>query len=109
VTPIPIVHGRIMIHGYRIGNMAYLTDVSEIPESSYALLEGLELLLIDCLRYEAHPTHINVQQSLALIDKIAAKQSVMIHMTHELEYETLSGLLPPNVCVGYDGLKLNFS
>jgi phosphoribosyl 1,2-cyclic phosphate phosphodiesterase len=109
VTPIPIVHGRIMIHGYRIGNMAYLTDVSEIPESSYALLEGLDLLLIDCLRYEAHPTHINVQQSLALIDKIAAKQSVMIHMTHELEYETLSGLLPPNVCVGYDGLKLNFS
>jgi phosphoribosyl 1,2-cyclic phosphate phosphodiesterase len=66
-------------------------------------------LLIDCLRYEAHPTHINVQQSLALIGKIAAKQSVMIHMTHELEYETLSGLLPPNVCVGYDGLKLNFS
>ncbi|MDO8962363.1 MAG: MBL fold metallo-hydrolase [Methylophilus sp.] len=109
VTPIPIVHGRIMIHGYRIGNMAYLTDVSEIPETSYPLLEGLELLLIDCLRYEAHPTHINVQQSLALIDKIGAAQSVMIHMTHELEYETLSSLLPANVCVGYDGLKLNFS
>jgi phosphoribosyl 1,2-cyclic phosphate phosphodiesterase len=89
--------------------MAYLTDVSEIPEASFALLEGLELLLIDCLRYEAHPTHINVTQSLSLIEKIGAKQNIMIHMTHELEYETLSGLLPSNVQVGYDGLKLNFS
>ncbi len=109
VTPIPVVHGRIMIFGYRIGNMAYLTDVSEIPETSFALLEGLELLLIDCLRYESHPTHINVTQSLELVKKIGAKQSVMIHMTHELEYETLGSLLPPGVCVGYDGFKLNFN
>ncbi|OYY50428.1 MAG: MBL fold metallo-hydrolase [Methylophilaceae bacterium 17-44-8] len=109
ITPIPVVHGRIMILGYRIGNMAYLTDVSEIPEDSFALLEGLEVLLIDCLRYESHPTHINVAQSLELVKRIGAKQSVMIHMTHELEYETLSDLLPPNVCVGYDGLKLNFN
>ena len=109
VIPIPIVHGRIMIYGYRIGNMAYLTDVSAIPDNSYAQLKGLDLLLIDCLRYEAHPTHINVQQSLEMVAKIGAKQSVMIHMTHELEYDTLSGMLPPNVCVGYDGLKLNFS
>jgi phosphoribosyl 1,2-cyclic phosphate phosphodiesterase len=109
VTPIPVVHGRIMIYGYRIGNMAYLTDVSAIPEESFALLEGLEVLLIDCLRYESHPTHINVTQSLELVKRIGAKQSVMIHMTHELEYETLSGLLPPDVSVGYDGLKLNFN
>lgn len=109
VTPIPAVHGRIMIYGYRIGNMAYLTDVSAIPETSLPLLQGLELLLIDCLRHEAHPTHINLEQSLALIAQIGAKQSVMIHMTHELEYEALSSVLPNNVYVGYDGLKLNFS
>jgi phosphoribosyl 1,2-cyclic phosphate phosphodiesterase len=109
ITPIPVVHGRIMILGYRIGNMAYLTDVSEIPEDSFALLEGLEVLLIDCLRYDSHPTHINVAQSLELVKRIGAKQSVMIHMTHELEYDTLSDLLPPGVCVGYDGLKLNFN
>lgn len=109
VIPIPVVHGRINIFGYRIGNMAYLTDVSEIPESSFALLEGLELLLIDCLRYEPHPTHINVDQSLILIEKIGAQQSILIHMTHELEYATLTSVLPPNVSVGYDGLKLNFN
>jgi phosphoribosyl 1,2-cyclic phosphate phosphodiesterase len=109
ITPIPLVHGKMMIHGYRIGKMAYLTDVSEIPESSFLLLEDLDLLLIDCLRYDPHPTHINVKQSLALIERIAARQSVMIHMTHELEYNALSQLLPKNVSVGYDGLKLNFN
>jgi len=109
VVPIPVVHGKLIIHGYRIGKMAYLTDVSEIPESSFALLEDLDLLLIDCLRNAPHPTHVNVQQSLALIERIHAKQNVLIHMTHELEYKALSQLLPKNVIVGYDSLKLNFN
>ena len=109
VVPIPVVHGKLIIHGYRIGKMAYLTDVSEIPESSLPLLEGLDLLLIDCLRTAPHPTHVNVEQSLALIARISAKQNVLIHMTHELEYKALSQLLPKNVIVGYDSLKLNFN
>jgi phosphoribosyl 1,2-cyclic phosphate phosphodiesterase len=109
VTPIPVIHGKMLIHGYRIGNMAYLTDVSEIPESSFALLQGLDLLLIDCLRPEPHPTHVSVKQSLALIDRIGATQSVLIHMTHELEYASLSLSLPKNVMVGYDGLRLSFN
>jgi phosphoribosyl 1,2-cyclic phosphate phosphodiesterase len=107
VTPIPIMHGRIQIFGYRIGNIAYMTDVSAIPESSFALLENLDLLLIDCLRIKEHPTHINIEQSLAYIGQIKAKQSVLIHMTHELEYKTLTKMLPKNVSVGYDGLKIN--
>lgn len=107
VTPIPIMHGRIQIFGYRIGNIAYMTDVSAIPESSFALLENLDLLLIDCLRIKEHPTHINIEQSLAYIGQIKAKQSVLIHMTHELEYKALTKMLPKNVSVGYDGLKIN--
>ncbi len=106
VVPIPVVHGKHIILGYRIGQLAYLTDVSAIPESSFELLEDLDVLLIDCLRQQPHPTHINVEQSLALIARIAAKQSVMIHMTHELEYMSLAEKLPKNVQVGYDGLKL---
>lgn len=109
VTPIPVMHGKIAIHGYRIGNMAYLTDVSAVPESSLAMLQGLDVLLIDCLRAAPHPTHINVEQSLALIARIAAKQSVLIHMTHELEYTALSSALPKHVQVGYDGLTLKFN
>ncbi len=106
VTPIPIMHGKSQIFGYRVGNIAYLTDVSEIPESSFALLQDLDVLLIDCLRETSHPTHINIEQSLACIGRIKAKQSYMIHMTHDLEYTFLTNKLPKGVFVGFDGLKL---
>ena len=109
VTPIPVLHGKITIFGYRIGNFAYMTDVSEIPESSFSLLQNLDLLLIDCLREATHPTHINMEQSLSYISRIKAKQSYMIHMTHELEYASLASKLPKNVFVGFDGLKLSTS
>lgn len=108
ITPIPLKHGRSDILGYRIGNMAYLTDVSEIPESSLSLLEGLDFLLLDCLRYKPHPTHINLEQSLAYAGHIKAKQTYMIHMTHEMEFDALSQQLPPTVQVGFDGLKFDF-
>ena len=113
ITPIPLIHGRSHIFGYRIGNMAYMTDVSEIPEDSFELLENLDIVLLDCLRETVHPTHINIEQSLAYLGRIKAKQSYMIHMTHDLEYATLSNKLVKNsqasVFVGFDGLKLNFS
>lgn len=106
ITPIPVTHGKSHILGYRIGNFAYMTDVSEIPESSLALLEGLDVVFLDCLREKSHPTHVNIEQSLAYIGRIKAKQSYMIHMTHELEYASLTSKLPKNVFVGFDGLKL---
>lgn len=107
ITPIPIKHGNINIYGYRLGDIAYLTDVSEIPESSLELLNGLQVLILDCLRYTTHYTHINLEQSLKYASLIRAKSTYLIHMTHELEYQTLSAQLPPNVYVGYDGLKIN--
>ena len=109
VIPIPVFHGNSLIFGYRISNCAYLTDISSIPKSSLALLQDLDLLLIDCLRADKHPTHINIEQSLEYVSQINAKQSVLIHMTHDLEYSTLSESLPKNVMVGYDGLKLEFN
>jgi phosphoribosyl 1,2-cyclic phosphate phosphodiesterase len=109
ITPIPVMHGKSHILGYRIGNLAYMTDVSEIPESSLALLKDLDIVLLDCLREKSHPTHINIEQSLAYVGRIKAKQSYMIHMTHELEYASLSKKLPKDVFVGFDGLKLHIS
>ena len=106
IIPVPVRHGRIEILGYRIGNLAYLTDVSEISEASLALLQGLDVLLLDCLRYAPHPTHINLEQSLAYASLINARQTYLIHMTHEIEYETLVAQLPPNVHAAYDGLRL---
>ena len=109
IRPIPVKHGNSDIYGYRVGNMAYITDVSEIPADSLDMLQGLELLLLDCLRYKPHPTHINLEQSLAYATLINAKATYMIHMTHEMEYAAVSQMLPENVYVAYDGLKLSFS
>lgn len=107
VTPIPVMHGKIRIYAYRIGNLVYMTDVSAIPESSFDLLQGVEVLLIDCLRETPHPTHVSVSESLALIERIGARRNVLIHMTHELEYHALQARLPAHVAVGYDGLQLS--
>jgi phosphoribosyl 1,2-cyclic phosphate phosphodiesterase len=109
ITPIPARHGRSMVYGYRIGNMAWLTDVSEIPEASLELLQGLQVLFLDCLRIQPHPTHIHLEQSLVYAGLIAADATYLIHMTHELEYSVLSGRLPQGVMPGHDGLRISFS
>jgi phosphoribosyl 1,2-cyclic phosphate phosphodiesterase len=109
VTPIPARHGRSTVYGYRIGNMAWVTDVSEIPAASMALLQGLDILFLDCLRHQPHHTHINLEQSLVYAGQIEARFTYLIHMTHELEYERLSAKLPAGVQAGYDGLRLEFS
>jgi len=106
IIPIPVKHGRSDILGWRIRNFAYLTDISEIPEASMPLLQGLDILLIDCLRFKPHHTHINVEQSLAYASLIAARHTYFIHMTHEIEYAALQAQLPPGVELGYDGLRL---
>jgi phosphoribosyl 1,2-cyclic phosphate phosphodiesterase len=108
ITPIPVKHGYSDILGYRIGNMAYLTDVSDITESSLSLLNNLDVLMLDCLRYTPHYTHINVEQSIAFASRIAALNTYMIHMTHDIEYEKLSDALPDHIHVAFDGLKLSF-
>lgn len=106
IIPIPLKHGNSNIYGYRIGDFAYLTDVSSIPDCSLTLLQGLKVLLLDCLRYEKHYTHINFEQSLYYAALIRADSTYFIHMTHDLEFTSLSKQLPKNVYVGYDGLKL---
>lgn len=106
VTPIPVAHGKSEIYGYRIGNLAYLTDVSYIPDNSLNLLDDLDILLLDCLRVKEHHTHINLEQSLIFANRIKAKKTYLIHMTHDLEYEALKKELPDHIDVGYDGLKI---
>ncbi|MDR2875123.1 MAG: MBL fold metallo-hydrolase [Methylobacillus sp.] len=107
IIPIPAQHGGITVYGWRIGNIGYLTDVSAIPETSLALLTGLDVLLLDCLRHKPHSTHINLEQSLAYAARIAAKNTWLIHMTHDLEYHEVSQMLPSNVYLGYDGLRVD--
>ncbi|SFZ79210.1 MBL fold metallo-hydrolase [Chitinimonas taiwanensis] len=106
IVPIPVLHGRWTIYGYRIGRVAYITDVSEIPEASFDLLQGLDLLLLDCLRNQPHHTHFGVEQSIAAAQRIGARHTVFIHMTHELEYHALNARLPHGMEVAYDGMRL---
>jgi phosphoribosyl 1,2-cyclic phosphate phosphodiesterase len=107
VVPISVKHGRSIILGWRIRNFAYLTDISEIPPESLDLLHGLDVLLLDCLRYKPHHTHINVEQSIMYAGLIGARQTYLIHMTHEIDYDELQEKLPPGINVGFDGLRLS--
>ena len=107
IKPIPVFHGKSLINGYRLGNMAYLTDVSKIPDSSMEQLQNLDVLLLDCLRNEPHPTHFSYMESIDVAMELGAKKTFLIHMTHDLEYDALSKKLPESIYVGYDGLKIN--
>ncbi|OBU86510.1 MBL fold metallo-hydrolase [Chromobacterium subtsugae] len=103
LTPIPLRHGSWPCLGWRIGNMAWLTDLSDIPESSLPLLQGLELLFLDCLNHDPYPSHLGVGQAFDWAARIGARRTVLIHMTHRLEYHALGALCPPGVEVGFDG------
>jgi phosphoribosyl 1,2-cyclic phosphate phosphodiesterase len=103
---IPLLHGEQPIAGYRFGNAAYMTDVSAIPETSFALLEGVEVVVIDALRHTPHPSHSTVEQSLAWSRRIGAKQTWFTHISHELGHEETNRTLPEGVRLAYDGLSV---
>ena len=107
IIPIEVQHADWFILGYRIGKMAYLTDCSGVPEGSIKRLKGLELLIIDALRYKPHPAHLSVDQAIGVIRGIKPKMAVFTHMGHELEYEKLSNELPKNIEPAYDGMEFD--
>jgi phosphoribosyl 1,2-cyclic phosphate phosphodiesterase len=103
---VPVMHGKMAIVGYRFGKTAYLTDVSAIPESSFALLEGLDLLVLSALRHKPHPTHATIEQALAWAKRIGARQTFFTHIAHALGHEETNRSLPDNVRLAYDGLSV---
>ncbi len=105
---IPLMHGRLPIAGYRFGRAAYLTDMSLIPDESLALLQGLDVLILDALRWEPHPSHANVDEALAWVDRLGAKCAYFTHMSHELPHVATEAKLPPHVRLLYDGLQIPF-
>ncbi len=106
IIPIPLWHGKMEILGYRIGNFAYCTDVSAIPQSSYALLQNLEVLVLDALREEPHPTHFSLSQAIREAQKIGAGQTWFTHMNHKIDHQRHSALLPERCALAWDGLIL---
>ena len=110
VTPIPLKHGpRFDVLGFRVGNVAYCTDVSEIPESSWPLLQGLDTLVLDALRAESHVTHLNIEQAIDVAQRLKVKQTYFTHCACKLDYQTVNPNLPPGIEVGYDGLQIDLT
>jgi phosphoribosyl 1,2-cyclic phosphate phosphodiesterase len=103
---IPVHHGRQEIDGFRFGRTAYVTDASAIPNSSFALLEGVEVLVVSALRHTPHPSHATVEQALGWAQRIGARQTWFTHISHDLGHEETNRTLPENVRLAYDGLSV---
>jgi len=103
-TPLRLMHGRIPILGFRVGRFAYCTDCSEIPPETMAQLAGLDVLVLDALRYRPHPTHLTVEQSLGIVEQLRPKRTYFTHIAHDITHAELEAKLPDHVHVAHDGL-----
>lgn len=108
VQPVPIQHGTQPILGFRFRGVAYLTDCSAIPEESMALLEGLDLLILDALQEKPHPTHFSLSEACEVAERLGAGQTLLVHMSHELEHEATNEKLPGHIQLAYDGQRVQF-
>ena len=106
--PIPVTHGRETITGYRFGSAAYLTDLSDLPETSFPLLQGLDILILDALRPNPHPSHSHLEKSVALAQRLQPRRTFFTHMSHELDHAATNSQLPPDIQLAHDGLQLTF-
>ncbi len=108
VRPLRLLHGpNCQVLGFRFGNIAYCTDTSEVPEQSFEVLEGCEVLILDSLRFEPHPTHLNIEAALQIIERVQPQRAYLTHCSHELEYDRLNAELPSGIELAYDGLSLS--
>jgi phosphoribosyl 1,2-cyclic phosphate phosphodiesterase len=106
ILPIPVCHGKRPILAFRFGSFAYLTDCSAIPESSWALLAGLDVLVLDALRDRPHPTHFSLDEAVAASRRIGARRTYFTHMCHDLPHAATCARLPRGVTLAYDGLQV---
>jgi phosphoribosyl 1,2-cyclic phosphate phosphodiesterase len=109
--PIPVVtfdqdHGGARSVGYRFGNLAYSSDVVGLPEHVFEALEGLDVWIVDALRYTPHPTHAHVERTLEWIARVRPKRAILTNLHIDLDYDELTSRLPPGVEAGHDGLAL---
>jgi phosphoribosyl 1,2-cyclic phosphate phosphodiesterase len=104
--PFRMVHGDIDVLGFRFGSAAYAPDVSHMPDESLPYLEGLDVLILDALRYTPHPTHFSVSEALDLIGKVRPKRAVLTNLHTDLDYEALRRELPSHIEPAYDGMQI---
>ncbi|HTW94928.1 MAG TPA: MBL fold metallo-hydrolase [Tepidisphaeraceae bacterium] len=105
--PITLFHGDMPVLGFRIGNLAYCTDVSRIPEESFSLLHDLDVLVLDALQHSKHSTHFSVEEAVEAARRIRARRTYFTHMAHGVSHQKTSGLLPEGMALSYDGLCIS--
>lgn len=107
VVPIRLKHGkRLEVLGFRIGNVAYCTDVNAIPPESMARLRDLDVLLLDALRPTGHATHFSLEEAIVVAKELSPRQTYFTHMSHELDADATNAKLPPGMSLAYDGLRI---
>jgi phosphoribosyl 1,2-cyclic phosphate phosphodiesterase len=105
---IPMMHGKIEVLGFRIGDFAYCTDTNYIAQESLDKLKNLDILILDALRYHPHPTHYTVKEAIEIAQKLNAKETYFTHIAHQISHSKLSKELPEGIFVSYDGLEFIF-
>jgi phosphoribosyl 1,2-cyclic phosphate phosphodiesterase len=108
ILPIRLEHGPFRVLGFRIGGLAYCTDVARIPDESWPLLTDLDILILDALRHEPHPTHYNLEQALEVVARLKPRQTYLTHLSHGFDHGPTEATLPPGIALAYDGLSFLF-
>lgn len=107
VTPAPVYHGKMLVHGFRFDNLAYVTDAKTIPDESIELLRGLDVLVINALRERPHPTHLSFAEAVAIVQEVKPRVAYLVHLSHETSHVKASAMLPPGIFVAHDGLVVS--
>jgi phosphoribosyl 1,2-cyclic phosphate phosphodiesterase len=109
IVPVPLLHGRLPVLGFRIGTFAYLTDCNAIPDASWALLTahgGVRTLILDALRHRRHSTHFSLAESVDVAARLHVERAYFTHICHDLPHAETCAQLPAGVELAYDGLVL---
>jgi phosphoribosyl 1,2-cyclic phosphate phosphodiesterase len=107
IYPFRQIHGKYFSYGFRIGDFAYSTDVSCLPEEAYSVLHGVKIWIIDCVRYYKSPTHFCIENTIRAINRVGPEKAILTHMCHDIEYYELLRMLPHNIVPAYDGMQIS--
>ena len=107
VLPLALPHGAQVVFGYRVGPVAYLTDVKVVPDSVVEVLEGLEVLILSALLSRPHPLHLSIPEAVDTAQRIGARRTFFTHLTHEFTHQALAAMLPAGIAPAYDGLVID--
>lgn len=109
ITPLEVIHGKLPVIAFRFNDFAYATDLNFISDETITAMQGLDVLVLDCVRLRPHSTHLGLNEALEYIEKIRPRRAFLTHLNHDVLYERDSKLLPPHVQFAYDGLVLESS